>query len=114
MSYTKDQLETIENIHADFDGFISQSKWEDAFACIENMGDLGYETEATFMLQTYNRKRDEAGLPYGFNGLTYEPVEDTDHPIITPEEDDAPALSPKESEFISEIGDDGRLHFFKK
>lgn len=55
MSYTREQLETIENLHADFDEFLSQRKFTDARAVIDNLGDMGFEHEAFLLHQAYNR-----------------------------------------------------------
>lgn len=55
MSYESHQLETIESLHSDFDTFLSQRKWSEARAVIDNTGDLGYEMEALNMHKSLNR-----------------------------------------------------------
>jgi hypothetical protein len=59
MSYTSEELRAIEDMRADFEGFISQEKFDDAHAVIDNMGDLGFETEALFLRQAFNRATTE-------------------------------------------------------
>jgi hypothetical protein len=59
MSKTIRELEDISNMRADFESFISQEKFDDAHAIIDNMGDLGFETEALFLRQAFNRATTE-------------------------------------------------------
>lgn len=79
MSYTRNQLEIVENAQADFDEMLAQEKFEDAEALIANMGDTGFENESIIMHRALNRAE---------GGYTYEPIEDSEIPFITPEEDD--------------------------
>ncbi len=83
MSYTKNQLEIVENAHADFDEALAQGKWADARAMIDSMGEQGFEMEALYMHKSYNRAWSEAGV-------VYVPYEHPTHHTITPAEDDAP------------------------
>lgn len=57
MSYTNHELDTILNISADFDLALSEKKWSECEAMIEQMGDLGYENEARILHQTLNRAK---------------------------------------------------------
>lgn len=53
---TKDELNYLEDIRADFDTFLSEENWDAARACINEMGDRGQEMEALKMHQEYNKK----------------------------------------------------------
>lgn len=63
MSKTKEQISFLEDVRADFETFISQRKWDDARAVIDNLGDLGYATEALFLHQSLNRAKDAVIRP---------------------------------------------------
>lgn len=79
MSYTRNQLEIVENAQADFDEMLSQGKFEDAQALIDNLVEQGFENEAIFLHRALNRVE---------GGYTYEPIEDSEISFTTPEEDD--------------------------
>ncbi len=106
MSKTMEELQAEEDFWADFDTFLSQGKWSDCKSMIQNAEDLGYENLALRMHYALNRAK-------GTDDFTFEPVVD-EIPELLPEEDDAPMPKPEESEYITEWGDDGRLHTFKK
>lgn len=55
MSKTPEQIRFLEDSQADFETFLSQRKFSDCLAIIDNLGELGYETEALFLHQAYNR-----------------------------------------------------------
>lgn len=63
MSKTNQELETIENMRADFDDAISQDKFSDARAIVDNLGDLGYEYEALALHQVLNRAINHRAFP---------------------------------------------------
>jgi len=46
MSHISEQTRFLEDAFADFDSFLSQRKWDDAHAVIDNVRDLGYESVA--------------------------------------------------------------------
>jgi hypothetical protein len=48
------EMNTIEDFQADFDEMVSRRNYTDARALIDNMGDLGYETEATILHRALN------------------------------------------------------------
>lgn len=54
MSRTNEQLRAIEDFQADFDEMLSQRNYNDAEVLIDNMGDLGYETEAAILHRALN------------------------------------------------------------
>lgn len=49
MSITLGELENLTNARADFEEFISQRKWDDANALLDNLWDLGYKQEAIIL-----------------------------------------------------------------
>lgn len=63
MSYTRNQLEIIEDLHSDFDTALSQGKWKEARAIINHTGEL-FPNEALYMHKTYNRAWNEADVTY--------------------------------------------------
>lgn len=54
MSHTIEQLATIEASQADFESFYKLGNIEGCRAVIQNLGDLGYETEAMFLHRALN------------------------------------------------------------
>lgn len=46
MSLTNGELENLTNAFADFEDFLSEEKYEDARALVDNLRDLGYKNEA--------------------------------------------------------------------
>lgn len=62
MSYTREQLDTILDIQADFDLAVSQQNWPEAAAMIEQMGELGFETEALYLHKRLNSAKATVGI----------------------------------------------------
>lgn len=57
MSKTFDEVLIEADLWADFDVAVSQSKFSDCQAMIQNAGDLGYENLALRMHQALNRAK---------------------------------------------------------
>lgn len=74
MSYTNQDIEFITNARADFETFLSQDKISDCRAIIENLGELGYETEVVFLVQALNRHLEPE--------MTFEPHVDPVPPVL--------------------------------
>jgi hypothetical protein len=72
MSMTVRELNYLEDIRADFDGFLAEKDWEQARICINDMGDRGAELEALKMHQELNRAEAEAN-----DDVYFEPYEHT-------------------------------------
>lgn len=87
MSMNKEQLNTILDFQADMDMAIAEGDWKKAYEVIFAVKDYGYEHEAKIMLDSLVRKQKEY---LEHEEVTFEPVEDSIPPVITPEEDDAP------------------------
>lgn len=73
----------ISEMWEDFDGFIAKKDWKNCEAIIETVGNFNYENDAIRMNHVLNR---ESGEMY------FEPIEDSEIPFITPEEDDEEIL----------------------
>lgn len=105
MSYEQQDLETLENLQADFDTFLAKGEWTNARAVINNAGEMGFETEVAIMHKTFNRV-------YSEFDLTYEAIE---QPVPPPLERGRmePETNYFESSFATEWDEDG-LSSFKK
>jgi hypothetical protein len=87
----------LEAAREDFDGFLKKHEWKNAQAIIDNLYDLNLTVEATKLRKEYlNAQYDYA------EDIRYEPVEDSEIPFITPEEDDAP-VKPYDKESIADM-----------
>lgn len=54
MSRTNGELRTIEDAQADFDTALSEERYDDCRAIIDNLGELGYETESMILFRALN------------------------------------------------------------
>lgn len=63
----------------DFDQFLAEKNYEACEAIMTETGGKGWENDAIRMHQLLNKAE---------GGYTYEPIEDSEIPFITPEEDD--------------------------
>lgn len=61
MSYDRNQLGIIEDAEADFDLALSQDKFTDCRAIIDNLGDMGFSSEAFVLHTRLNRAQEESG-----------------------------------------------------
>ncbi len=57
MSLTINQEEVLQDLREDFDFFLKQEKWSDCENIIESVGDMGSESEATYLHHELNRAK---------------------------------------------------------
>lgn len=57
MSITTGELENLTNARADFELCLSLRDYRKCHAIVDNLGELGYETEALFLFQELNRAK---------------------------------------------------------
>ncbi len=69
----------LEGNWEDFDIFLSKHDYKNARALMDSVGENGWENDAIRMHHLINEAEQE---------LHYEPIEDSEAPFITPEEDD--------------------------
>lgn len=73
----------LEGKWEEFDTLLAKHDYTNARLLMENVGDNGWENDALRMHHLINEAEQE---PH------YEPIEDSEIPFITPEEDDAPVF----------------------